>query len=86
MDFQGVNAAMVRDGQAYHFEGYSDDPTLAKLEIEAGAAQRGLWSDARPVARWDWRTLKDKPEAVMPTLRPQGVKPRSRDQASDSDA
>ena len=46
-----LNAALVHAGLAWHYTEYSDDETLA------AANQRGLWSDPRYVAPWDWRKL-----------------------------
>jgi len=50
-----VNAAMVSGGFAWHAIEYSDDPSLAELERQAKAAQRGLWSQPSPVAPWVYR-------------------------------
>ncbi len=49
-----LNLEKVRDGMAWHFKRFSDDRILAKAEIEAQAAKRGLWADPKPVAPWEW--------------------------------
>lgn len=52
-----VSAEMVRRGAAWVFRRYSHDPMLLRLEAEARAARRGLWSlpSAEQVAPWEWR-------------------------------
>ena len=47
-----VNATMVADGFAWHAIAFSDDPSLAELERQAKAAQRGLWSQRSPIPPW----------------------------------
>lgn len=48
-------ATMVRDGYAWVFDLYADDPSLYRLQDEAKASGRGLWADPRPVPPWEWR-------------------------------
>ncbi|MBX3745957.1 MAG: thermonuclease family protein [Verrucomicrobiae bacterium] len=50
-----VNLELVRMGLAWHYRQYSDDKDLARAEVEARKARRGLWADRKPVAPWDWR-------------------------------
>jgi endonuclease YncB( thermonuclease family) len=50
-----VNAEMVRQGYAWVYRKYSDDPALLALEAEARAAKKGLWADSDPVPPWEWR-------------------------------
>lgn len=52
-----VNAAMIQQGLAWHYLDYSDDENLTRLESVARSEKRGLWSDSRHVAPWDWRKL-----------------------------
>lgn len=59
-----VNTAMVKEGWAWHYKEYVDNRSLAKAEEEARAKKVGLWTDAHPVAPWDWR--HNKPEAADP--------------------
>ena len=57
---QNVNAAMVREGLAWHYKKYSDDDELAEVENEAREAKQGLWADAEPVAPWTWRKQREQ--------------------------
>ena len=52
-----VNAAMVASGAAWVYRQYSHDPELVRLETEARAARRGLWSlpEAQRTPPWEWR-------------------------------
>jgi len=50
-----VNATMVADGCAWHAIDFSNDPSLAELERQAEAAQRGLWSQPSPTPPWVYR-------------------------------
>lgn len=53
-----VNVELVRAGLAWHYVQYApDNATLAAAEAEARMTNRGLWSDARHVAPWEWRKL-----------------------------
>ncbi|QEF99742.1 Thermonuclease precursor [Stieleria maiorica] len=49
---------LVAAGLAWHYVKYSpDDTELADAERTAREAKRGLWSDPRHVAPWEWRKL-----------------------------
>ena len=52
-----VGCELVRDGHAWVYRRFSDDPVLLALEAEARAARRGLWSlpEAERVPPWEWR-------------------------------
>jgi len=54
---QNVNRDMVRQGAAWAYLQYLDDPVLVELEAEARAAVRGLWAlqDDQIQAPWEWR-------------------------------
>lgn len=54
-DGRELGHEMIRAGMAWHFKKYNSDKDLAKLEDEAGAARKGLWRDANPVAPWEYR-------------------------------
>jgi len=54
-DGQCLNEELVKAGYAWHYKQYSNDSSLAQLELEARRASRGLWKDSNPVAPWDWR-------------------------------
>jgi len=50
-----VNAALVSQGFAWVYRKYAKRAMLLDLEEEARKEERGLWSDAQPIAPWDWR-------------------------------
>ena len=50
-----VSAELIKAGMAWHSKAYSDDAHYAKLEIEARDRKIGLWSDASPIAPWEFR-------------------------------
>ncbi len=51
-----LNAHMVANGLAWHFVRFApDNKTLAESEKQAREKKAGLWSEADPVAPWDWR-------------------------------
>lgn len=50
-----INAAMVDRGMAWAYRQYLADRSLIRLEQQARAAHRGLWSDPAPVAPWLFR-------------------------------
>ncbi len=66
-----VNAKIVEDGWAWHYKVYNNDPALAKLEIAARAARRGLWADRNALAPWKFRQrfLNNTPDRNPPSLR-----------------
>ena len=53
-----LNRELVASGLAWWYRKYSDDESLGKLEAAAKKSKRGLWSDKKPVAPWDWRAAK----------------------------
>ncbi len=57
-----VNAMMISEGMAWHYLKYSSDTALSRLESEARAAGKGLWSDPAPVAPWAYRQERRKPK------------------------
>ena len=50
-----VNAEQVRAGFAWVFRRFESDPKLLALQVEAKAAQRGLWREPKPMPPWLWR-------------------------------
>jgi len=56
-----ANAKMIEDGWAWHFKKYNDEERLAKLEVEARSAKRGLWTEATPLAPWEYRARQKLP-------------------------
>lgn len=58
---QDTNLALVLGGWAWHYKRHSRDPTLARAEIAARSAKRGLWADPSPTAPWDFRRSGSRP-------------------------
>lgn len=54
-DGRVLNEELVAAGMAWHYTRYSKDRTLARLERQARRARVGVWSEARPVAPWEFR-------------------------------
>jgi len=54
-DRRNVNRWLVKQGHAWEYDRYSDDPALARLERQAREANRGLWAASDPMAPWEWR-------------------------------
>jgi endonuclease YncB( thermonuclease family) len=61
-----ANAEQVRAGMAWAFARYLIDPAVARLEEEARAERRGLWSDASPVTPWVWREQRRQASPPAP--------------------
>lgn len=56
-----VNKALVKKGYAWHYQKFSDDNSYRNLELIARKTKSGLWTDAHPIAPWDWRGRKKIP-------------------------
>lgn len=54
-DGRSLNQELVKAGMAWWYRQYSNDKSLENLELEARSQKRGLWSDAHPIAPWEWR-------------------------------
>jgi len=52
---QNLGEMLVKNGYAWHYKQYSKDKSLARLQVEAQKAKRGLWQDANPVPPWEFR-------------------------------
>ena len=50
-----LNQSLVAEGLAWHFVKYSNDATLAQLEISARRKKINIWSLANPMAPWIYR-------------------------------
>ena len=50
-----VNRQMIATGNAWHYEDYSRDTSLAALQSQAQSQRLGLWAQPNPVAPWDYR-------------------------------
>jgi endonuclease YncB( thermonuclease family) len=44
-------AELIKAGLAWHYTKYSADPELARLEVEARKARRGIWAEMNPQLR-----------------------------------
>jgi endonuclease YncB( thermonuclease family) len=65
-DGRSLNQEVVRQGMAWWYRRYAPhDPTLSRLEAEARAAKRGLWSQPNPVPPWEWRSRGPVPPADL---------------------
>ena len=65
-----ANAAQVRDGYAWVYRRFENDPALIAQEAEAKAAGRGLWRDPEPLPPWVWRERHPPKPAVQGALPP----------------
>lgn len=54
-DGRNLNERLVMEGLAWHYRRYSNDKYYQQLELEARAKKKGLWSDPKPIAPWNWR-------------------------------
>jgi micrococcal nuclease len=54
-DGRSLNRELVANGLAWHYRRFSADRELARLEEEARAARRGLWSDPHAIPPWEFR-------------------------------
>jgi len=57
-----VNAELIRQGAAWVYRRYADDPEYCRYEADAREAHRGLWSlpDEQRAAPWEWRQRKSR--------------------------
>jgi len=51
---------LLKQGLAWHYLEYSNDPLLQKLEDQAKKEKIGLWHDEAPIPPWKWRNTKKK--------------------------
>ena len=56
LDGRNLNQELIRAGLAWWYRQWERrESVLRDLEQEARAAERGLWSDPKPVEPWEWR-------------------------------
>jgi len=55
---ENVNAWLVRQGHAWAYRQYAEDPRYCEAEIAARAGKRGVWAAAEQHAPWKWRAVK----------------------------
>jgi endonuclease YncB( thermonuclease family) len=61
-DGRRLTHELVRAGYAWWFRRVAPvDGALARLEVEARAARRGLWTHRHPVPPWEWRAARAEP-------------------------
>lgn len=53
-----INEEMVRNGLAWHYDYFADDPRLAALEKEARKKKLNIWSMKNPVSPYEYRKSK----------------------------
>ena len=54
-DGRVLNKELVKAGMAWWYRKYVNDSQLVALEDEARTKRLGLWSDANPIAPWEFR-------------------------------
>lgn len=59
-DGRNLNHELVRNGYAWEYKTYSNDPELALLEQAARNSRLGLWQDENPIEPWNYRRKKTK--------------------------
>lgn len=52
---------LVRQGHAWVYTRYNQDPALPDLQAQARSNRQGLWAQATPTPPWEWRQTTDKP-------------------------
>lgn len=63
---KNLNHELVKNGYAWEYKTYSNDPELAALEQYARQNRLGLWQDANPVEPWNFRRNKSKNKIKKP--------------------
>ena len=54
-DGRSLGRELLREGLAWYYRRYANDPDFEQLESEARAAKRGLWSEPNPIPPWKFR-------------------------------
>lgn len=60
-DGRELSHEMIKAGWAWHFTKYNKDADLAALQRTARLRRLGLWTDANPIAPWDYRKSRRSP-------------------------
>lgn len=58
-DAKDLSEELIKNGLAWHYKQYSNDPALEKLEMEARQKGEKIWSDKNPIAPWEFRKNKN---------------------------
>ncbi|MDO5103671.1 MAG: thermonuclease family protein [Lautropia sp.] len=74
VDKRNINQAMVQSGHAWAYRKYLKDPAYLKLEADARAASRGLWSQPNAVYPSEYRRGKAPGEVSRQVLAPTKIK------------
>jgi micrococcal nuclease len=53
-----INEELLKEGLAWYYTRYGDDPYWAKLEYTARLQKKGLWVMFNPTSPWDYRKSK----------------------------
>jgi endonuclease YncB( thermonuclease family) len=53
-----VNEQLLRDGFAWHYKQYDQNPAWADMVYEAQRMKKGLWIQVNPTPPWLWRQEK----------------------------
>ena len=62
--FKSVHQDLVKAGLAWWYKQYAkNDTTLQQAELSARQDKLGIWSQAKPVAPWEWRKQESKKRA-----------------------
>ena len=86
-----VGCELVREGHAWVYRKYTQDPVLLKLEAEARAKEVGLWGlpEAQRIPPWEWRHGGAPRDPAKPAPAPNrecGSKRYCRDMSSCAEA
>jgi micrococcal nuclease len=76
-DGTSVNQLLLKEGYAWTYRKYTNDPVLYLLEANARKKHSGLWADAMPVAPWDFRRgVTDTALGKLPVVKLRKAKPK----------
>lgn len=56
-----INEQMLREGLAWHYKEYDQNPFWSDLMYEAQRKKQGLWVQPNPTPPWQWRKAKRTP-------------------------
>lgn len=59
-----LSLELVQAGLAWHYTEYSEDPVLARAELQARLSRLGIWSEARPTPPWVFRDQRAPGESA----------------------
>jgi endonuclease YncB( thermonuclease family) len=66
-----INKTLIEEGLAWHYDQYSDSKELAAAHAKAKASGKGLWTDEKVTAPWDFRHgTKPATEPTPASLKP----------------